>query len=86
MGFPIFSIIDIDEIVSALKDGIEFPPVPASPADSCSAPYQKPDQSAVDRYPCGLCEDRVVPESGVTLPTPEQIQKIEEYLKENRAV
>ncbi|GHU61883.1 orotate phosphoribosyltransferase [Clostridia bacterium] len=85
LGFPVFSIIDIDEIVSALKVGLEFP-APAQPsADSPSTPYRQPKLSAIDRYPCDLCEDREEKESNVILPTAEQIAAIETYLKEHRA-
>jgi orotate phosphoribosyltransferase len=86
MGFPVFSIINIDEIVAALKEGIVFPAPAAAPADSSSDPYQKPSRPSIEQYPCGLCEERNEQERNVILPTPEQIQKIEDYLKENRAV
>jgi orotate phosphoribosyltransferase len=86
LGFPIFSIIDIDEIVSALKNGIELTAAVTPPSDPSSGPCQEPRLSAADRYPCGLCENHDDPEKGLILPTPEQVAAIENYLSEHRAV
>jgi orotate phosphoribosyltransferase len=86
LGFPIFSIINIDEIVSALKAGVECPAPAAPPSDSRSGPYQDAAVSAADRFPCGLCEERDERDDVLILPTPEQVEKIEAYLKEHRAV
>lgn len=84
-GFPIFSIIDIDEIVSALKAGIDFTDDDRTPAKSNKDSCDNSEESAVDRYPCGLCDDSDYGVCNIVIPTPEQIEKIETYLKEHRA-
>ena len=84
-GFPIFSIIDIDEIVTALKSGIgnagDDTDQTLSDAGSC----EDPKKADVERYPCGLCDTKSDGARDIILPTPEQIEKIEAYLKEHRA-
>jgi len=79
LGIPIFSIIDIDEILAALKSDMFAGEIsmPEMTADEAK------EQEQIARQ-CYFCGSGIEDAAKVKLPTPEQIAAIEAYLEENR--
>ena len=79
LGIPIFSIIDIDEILTALKSDtfIEEMSMPDMSEEEAK------EQEQIARQ-CYFCGPEIEGAAKIKLPTQEQIAAIEAYLEENR--
>ncbi|MDR3365127.1 MAG: orotate phosphoribosyltransferase [Clostridiales Family XIII bacterium] len=80
LGIPVFSIVEIDEIVAVLKS----PSFAESPDDARDAGEDGMENEGPVSIYCDICERKYKNAVPLALPTPAQIASIEEYLKANR--